>query len=512
MSNQLMPMEKMLFVVNSFRATVVFVLIYMSFLLDATGTPLIGGSGFYAWATTYVIVVVGAYLWPTEWLLNTVWVTVGSLIDIVMIVLLMYIVGGIRSGYGMLLLPFLAMSSLPVSGRHAMFYAAFASLSLLVGIGVGQWQGDPIESGEVFQTGLLALICFVVSGVTWYIARTARGAAMLASARGNEIANLNRLNSLALQGLREAVLVLSDDGRVAQFNTQAKRYFPNLQHGQILSSVQPLLDLWRKQPKMPLMVDHQVGNFRLSGRLVPVVDDGDAVLVLFLRDTVDIAEGALRVKLAALGRLTANIAHEIRNPLSAINHAADLLAEQASDPTDQRLARMICDNAKRIDRLVEEVLALNRRDRIRPEVFNLKDWITEFMNEFRLAHPDMPADGVILRHKGAPAIRFDRGHLHQIMWNLTANAWRHSSKQSRSVILELMPRGEHLLCLNVRDDGPGVPEAQQTNLFEPFFTTVSAGTGLGLYIARELAEANGARLEYIPPGGCFRITCRAISN
>lgn len=512
MPNSVMPMEKMLFIVNSFRAMVVIVLVFMSFLRDVYGNPLVGGAGFVPWVVAYIILIVGAYLWPTQRLVNTVWITVGSLIDIVMIVLLMSIAGGVRSGYGMLLLPFLAMSSLPVSGRHAMFYAAFAALSLLVSVGMDYWQGGVNDSGDVFQTGLLALICFVVSGVTWQLARTARGAAMLATARGNEIANLNRLNALALQGLREAVLVMSDDGRVAQFNTQAKRFFPQLEHGLVLESVRPLLERWRKQPKAPMLVDHQVSNFRLSGRLVPVTDGSDAVLVLFLRDTADIAESALRVKLAALGRLTANIAHEIRNPLSAINHAADLLSEQASDPTDQRLARMICDNAKRIDRLVEEVLALNRRDRIRPEVFNLKDWLQEFMNEFRLAHPDMPVDGVILRHKGAPSVRFDRGHLHQIIWNLTANAWRHSSKQSRSVILELMPRGENLLCLNVRDDGPGVSELQQSNLFEPFYTTVSTGTGLGLYIARELAEANGARLEYIPPGGCFRITCRAINN
>lgn len=513
----IVPREKLLFIINSFRVSIILILLCISFLPGSNGLPLVGGPGFYTWITSYVIIVLFSiflsFAISSEKALYSYIITISSMLDIIMIVILMSISGGIQSGYGILLLPFLAMLSLPVSGRYAMFYAAFASICLFIGVILDILNGSRTDSSNLFQAGLLAITCFIVSLVTWQLGNVARRAAKLASARGNQIAHLSRLNALALQGLQEAVLIFSADGRVQQFNSKAKQYFPQLKHGSIIDSILPLLRKWRNQPRLPLVAEQQVNNIQLRGRLVPIWDAQEVVLVLFLRDMADIAEDSQKIKLAALGRLTANIAHEIRNPLSAINHAADLLTEQCTDPTDQRLARMICENAQRINRLVEEVLALNRRDRVRLEVFGLKDWLAEFLTEFRLVHPDIKKNNLILHAKDSPHIHFDRGHLHQIIWNLTANAWRHSSKGLKSVmlVLALKEDNDSLVYLDIFDDGPGVPEKFQSNIFEPFFTTESSGTGLGLYIARELAEANHARLDYCPPEGCFRLTCKVAS-
>ncbi|XLM22225.1 histidine kinase, partial [Chromobacterium piscinae] len=203
---------------------------------------------------------------------------------------------------------------------------------------------------------------------TWQLGRLARASEALAAQRGGEIANLNHLNELILQSQRDAVAVLDEDGHLYQFNRQAERYFSQLQRGQLMPELLPLVQRWRDNgyPALSTFVQHNVRGRQLVGRLVPVpVLEGQLRgVVLFMRDMADMAEEAKRVKLAALGRLTANIAHEIRNPLSAISHAADLLAEDEDDPARRRLFGIVQDNARRINGMVEDVLTLGRRDRV----------------------------------------------------------------------------------------------------------------------------------------------------
>jgi two-component system sensor histidine kinase PilS (NtrC family) len=221
------------------------------------------------------------------------------------------------------------------------------------------------------------------------------------------------------------------------------------------------------------------------------------------------------MKLAAMGRLTASIAHEIRNPLSAINQASQLLEEDgAVAPEGERLLSMIRNNAKRIDRIVGEVLQLNRRDRQQPEVVPMIDFMTSLVEEIVQAEA-IPPRGVVMQVPDDLLVIFDRGHLNQIVWNLVRNAWQHCQKKESSIRILARPgyMGDAVI-LELNDDGQGIPAELRGQIFEPFFTTRPGGTGLGLYIARELADANGAALELLPkgPGAHFRITMkRALS-
>jgi two-component system sensor histidine kinase PilS (NtrC family) len=230
--------------------------------------------------------------------------------------------------------------------------------------------------------------------------------------------------------------------------------------------------------------------------------------VLVLEDLSQAEQAAQRLKLAALGRLTANIAHEIRNPLSAISHAAQLLREDTHDPAQAKLTSIIENNTRRLDRLVEEVLTLNRRDRLNPVDYDAA-MLAALIDELRQTE-EIPADAVIVSMPDTLRFQFDPDHLRQIVWNLLRNAWRFSRKQAGSLRFSARMLGDNSFQFDIEDDGPGLSAEHHSKLFEPFFTTDAQGTGLGLFLARELAEANHATLAYVPgaDGARFRLSLR----
>jgi two-component system sensor histidine kinase PilS (NtrC family) len=242
-------------------------------------------------------------------------------------------------------------------------------------------------------------------------------------------------------------------------------------------------------------------------RFLPVQREGFWGAVVVLEDLQRVQEQAQQVKLAALGRLTANIAHEVRNPLSSISYATELLKEQQHDTAQARLFQIILDNTTRLNRIVQDVMQVNRRDRVQAETFNLEVCLEEFVEN--LCQVEQVSRSVFeLLVDPACKARFDRGHFEQVLWNLCSNALRYSQRQSCSVRLRAFVSDEGRTVMEVSDDGAGVPFDAVQKLFEPFFTTDSVGTGLGLYIARELCEANGAMIEYkraLGGGACFRI-------
>jgi two-component system sensor histidine kinase PilS (NtrC family) len=235
-----------------------------------------------------------------------------------------------------------------------------------------------------------------------------------------------------------------------------------------------------------------------AARFVPVGKEHQRGVVIFIEDLTRIQSQAQQMKLASLGRLTANIAHEIRNPLSAINHATELLQEEGEIPDSSgRLLEIIHDNVQRLDRMVQDVLKLNRRDRAVRETFSLGDFLRNFTSQFCQIEK-VSGDIIALEFATEPAVMFDRSHLNQIMWNLCRNALRYCQRKPGSVRITVGPGTPvNTIELSVIDDGPGIAEALRAHLFEPFFTTASSGTGLGLYIAREVCEANGATLSYV---------------
>jgi two-component system sensor histidine kinase PilS (NtrC family) len=385
--------------------------------------------------------------------------------------------------------------------RLTFLYAALATIALLLEQGYWVLEHDAPSSGFV-QAGILAIGYFVTAGVTAWLAARVAANERLARQRGRELARQTRVNQLVIEDMNDGVLVLDRAGRVVQHNPQAQ---------QLLGAARLLgADIATIVPGFSGLGEVEVAGRDI--RLRRLERGAEEFSVLLVEDTTRAREQAQQLKLAALGRLTASIAHEIRNPLAAISHAAELLREEKRGGDRERLTRIIGENAGRLERLVSDVLQLNKRDRVSAAPLRLQPWLTGFVAEFS-ANEQIPRGHIALELKRESAIEFDREHLHQVMWNLVKNAARYARPQPGAIRIVLDGYADRVE-ISVIDNGPGVPAAVQAQLFEPFFTTEAKGTGLGLYLARELCAANRASLEYVneAAGAHFRIRCRQISK
>lgn len=444
-------------------------------------------------------------------------VTAGVLVDVMAIVMLMYASGGVRSGLGVILLVSLAAAGLITRGRLAYFHAAIAALAVLLEQTFQMWRYDAGVQDFV-QAGLTSAAFFAVAGLASTLARYARTSAEIAEERKIDLANLSQINELVIRDMQDGFLVVDGQGRIRQHNSRATQLLGPLPSGRAASiaeyspEIAALLEAWRKGSETTFM---QLRAPRVAGELqvhfVPIGAGDPAPSVIFIEDVGRMRQQAQQMKLVALGRLTASIAHEIRNPLSSIGHAAELLdEEEAMSESEKRLLEIIRGNVFRLDRIVQEVLYLNRRDRAQPEAIDAKTYLANFAQEFS-GTEKVPVDSLDVQVRTAQRMWFDRQHLDQVLWNVVRNAWRHSRKLAGSVRVVLAPSpAPGKLALDIQDDGQGVADANQVHLFEPFFTTEAQGTGLGLYIARELCEGNSARIEYVEgaAGGHFRITLK----
>ena len=256
----------------------------------------------------------------------------------------------------------------------------------------------------------------------------------------------------------------------------------------------------------------RIGDRELKPSRQLLGDYRAAGVLLYLRDNQELIKEAQQIKLASLGTLTASIAHNIRNPLSAISHAGQLLAEAKGLSADDRhLLDIVRRNSGRIDEIVRSVLQLSRRNQVDPQLIELVAWLEELSDEFRESH-GLRDDHLRLELEPPPiSVEVDPRHLHQMFANLCENALLHGGSPDRPAqVLVRAGRGQgnDKAWIEVRDDGPGIDDETAREIFTPFFTTKTSGTGLGLYIARELCETNGIRLHYEriqPHGSCFRL-------
>ena len=456
-----------------------------------------------------------------RWLDIDIFTTISLGIDVLIIALLTFASGGMSSGLAALLVVPVGAAAFVVRQRLGLLFAALAALSLLVqqALTALASRGD---AGDFAAAGIVGALMFIVALGVGPLARGLRESEELVRQREVDVANLAELNQFIVQHLRESILVVDESARIRLINESAAQLLKGggqVPAGTLLGEVAPrllyLLDTWRRhthdwQLSSLSMLSSDGGNM-VQPHFVSLDRTNTGPTLIFLEDTTLISERVQQSKLAALGRLSASIAHEIRNPVGAMSHAAQLLAESpAITPAERRLTTIITNNGERVSTIVDNVLQLSRRDSTRQERLDLNSWLKEFLGEFRQT---AQVDERMLQVQLASdelEVRVDPTHLHQLLWNLCENALKYGRTPADDPI-ELqtgrMPLSERPF-LEVCDRGVGIAAADAERIFEPFFTGGRGGTGLGLFIARELAQCNRAILAYEPRNGggsIFRI-------
>jgi len=474
---------------------------------------------FALWTTTFYLVfsaACGIFIarrWPRFEVQTHAQISV----DILAITLLMYASGGAGSGVGMLLVVAIASGGIIMTGRTANFIAALATVTTLT----VEVFADLTHSFSPSypQAGLLGATFFATAFLAYVLASRARASEELAAQRGIDLANLAQLNEHVIQRMQSGIMVVDADLRVRLMNESAwfMLGMPAMNHNAVLGHLSPplaeQLQQWRDNNALePQVFRASDTHANLLPRFTPIGSPKTSGTLIFLEDSALLAQQAQQMKLASLGRLTASIAHEVRNPLGAISHAGQLLSESPQlNSGDKRLTEIIQTQSRRMNAIIENVLQLSRRDRSNPQPLNLKSWLTNFSAEFAAEHHVDTRYVSVNINPPDIVIHVDHTQLQQVLTNLCDNGLRHSTNYTGLPKIELrggITRDSGGPFLDVIDHGSGIPPDIAQNIFEPFFTTETSGTGLGLYIARELCEINRARLNYLPVpsgGSCFRL-------
>lgn len=457
--------------------------------LNLLPSPLVLGL-----ATTYMLLVLTGLMFAIHWQHRfNAQLTLQVGIDVLFVAVLLHYSGGVRSGVSILLLVSLAAASLVGRGRLVLFYAALATLAVLLVQLVGIVRGV-FEESSVLQAGLISAGFFATAILARLLGQRAMLNEELARRRGEALENQMRIARQIEERMQDGVLVMTLQGELLRSNPVARALLgeEGATHT-LLAELGEALARWRSGNAFSLQ---QIGDSALNVRFAPT-SSSDGEILAFLQDTRRIREQAQQLKLASLGRLTASIAHEIRNPLAAISHAGELLREERRGGVHDRLLRILHDNVIRLDGIVKDVLELGRQDRALPEQIHLAEFCPAFIEEL-VRTEGCASELVAIDLPDRFAICFDRTHLYRVLWNLLGNAIRYSRQGVASVRLIGSPGPvDGRVELHVIDDGVGVADAVREQIFEPFFTTHHQGTGLGLYIARELCQANGTELELL---------------
>lgn len=437
-------------------------------------------------------------------------------IDVLALLTLIHASGGIDSGLGYLLLIFAAVAGLFIRGQLGIAFAAMTSL-LVIGETVYLYQLDQADSKTIVSAGFLGILLFTTAFAFQVLSEKVRTSNLEAQAQARVAEHLQKLAQAIVTRMRTGIIVIGPEGKIELINESALQLLDMAQQSsydvtaiEAIPALRGIIADWQHNAVSgpPQIIDLRAGvQARLS---ISTIDLGNSSrTVLYLEDHRVMTQQAQQLKLASLGRLTASIAHEVRNPLGAISHAAQLLAESPEiAASDKRLTEIIHQHSHRVNQIVESTLALSRRKEPRAETLDLSLWLPRFITQFRAGQDVTVALEI---SEGRHLIRMDSTHLSQVVTNLLDNGTRYSREKTgeAKVTIELHKiHHDDTSYMEIIDYGKGISSDHLEHIFDPFYTTEEKGSGLGLYICKELCEINQASLHYRRAshgGSCFRI-------
>ena len=440
------------------------------------------------------------------------------LVDSIVISILLYTSGGAQSGLGILLGISIAFGAQGMPTRIAMFSAAIATVAIFLEAYLEYaLLGNPFNNLTILF--MLGTSYFALAFLSIELSARTQLSEKLVKQQGKDIADLTELNDHVIHNMQTGVVVLDHSGRIRMLNDAAWRFLgrPISTVGYPLDQISENLALalgqWKQQPysQHRHLHTHTDGNDLLV-KFQYIGERKRTGILIFLDDASRAAEAAQQLKLASLGKLVASIAHEIRNPLGAIGHANQLLQESEHlQGTDRRMTEIIDRNTSRLNEVIENILSLSRQRPVKMEKILIELWLNKLAKDIRANHHLQEEQLVSYVSPPDTSLRFDPQQVSQVINALVDNAIKHQAQKAAELVITLtggMDSSTREGYLEVIDNGVPIPSEIVDKLFEPFFTTSNAGTGLGLYIVKEICDANNIRISYLPVssgGNCFKL-------
>jgi len=461
------------------------------------------------------------YFWFSRKITFNRQVLISGTIDVIAISAMLSIIGNLQSGYGVLLNATIAALSILAPGRLAIFFAALASCLLLCGDLIQYFFNDQKDLGTFFYSGIYGAGFFATSLTAWYLAHWVRMSESLARHRSFELAGMQKINEYIVERLHSGIIYVNVDKKIKLMNSAA-RIFLNVSLNSSPQYLQQLSHLLAD--KFDNFLEKIKQNDSMAQTILEepylrvhffstAMEDSPAVLII-LEDMTFISQQAQQLKLASLGRFSASIAHELRNPLGAIAHAVQLLGEEGClNKEDQRLKQLVINNCDRMNGVIKNVLQLSRREKSQPQIIEVGSFLEQFKRDF--CHYNKCEFKVKYSKNKLLSIVFDKSQLEQILVILCDNSMQHAQDGTGTVHITISVKSSaNKTVLVVSDEGPGIIAEHQNTIFEPFFTTLRTGTGMGLFIARDLCEINQARLDLLKSqkGSSFAITFNTLDE
>ncbi|MEX1033048.1 MAG: ATP-binding protein [Cellvibrionaceae bacterium] len=482
---------------------------------------VLGGShpvlfAYTAFAYTATNVLTLLLLWKKRFVPATEQIVAILFIDIVATVLLSHASNGMEGSLVYLLLICIAAGSIFLRRMASLALAGLTTI-LILGESIYSSYAGFTADRTIFSAGIFGVLLFATAFAFTSLSEKIRRSTLEAQSQAEHAAYLQRLSQLIIERMRTGIIVVDKNDSIVLINRAAKTLVGRPEYERVdhirmpdIPAVNEHLSIWRDYPhtRSPHLKPHADGpEIRVSFAQLEPHQHSDTLI--FVEDNRLLSQEAQQLKLASLGRLTASIAHEVRNPLGAISHAAQLLSESpVLGDADKRLGDIIQNHSRRVNHIIENVLQLSRRKTATAEPINLTKWLEDFVQEYQQTKR---ADIRLQMLDKTVSTRVDPSQLQQVLTNLCDNGLRYSventGRESLTLVAGIDLESE-LPYIEVIDDGIGIPNEAIQQVFEPFFTTESTGSGLGLYISRELCEANQATLDYKRTAegkSCFRI-------
>lgn len=445
--------------------------------------PVILG-GYMALAVVNIVIAKRQYIFRLDQFLAN------QMLEILIMGLLMIHITPNQQDLAIILLFHVGIGSLLVSKRYGYLLASMATIMVL---SQGFLHPLSIVTDRVLSGSFICILFFIEVFITQVMRSNLKEVQVQAKQTRDQLNSSAKLNDLIIERMHTGVCVINNAGYVVRVNRAAQERMPNIALNQFIP--EPLFERFKYWQEYNLQNENEV-SVTLGQSINPVfiyfasIDDTSTLIFMENKETV--IRKAHQFKLNSLARMAASIAHEIRNPLNAISHASQLLAENHTLPAqDKRLCDIIFNHCQRMDSIINNVMQISKRKPSELKWLQLNQWLSEIIQEL-----SEQFNCAIYVQGETLDIRFDPSQLHQILLNLVQNSVRYAGANEVTGVSITLLRIDNRPCLRFKDSGPGLSDGVIEYLYEPFHTTSADGTGLGLYLVKELCEANHAEIRY----------------